>query len=129
MSIYHGDLFKRKKTGGKKNPYRGKRKYEMGRPPILVKIGDEDKNKKIRVRGGGFKIRVVQAAYANVVVEKDKVMRTKILDVVDNPANREFTRMKVITKGAIIKTEVGNAIVTSKPGKDGVINARLVSAG
>ncbi|MBO3769951.1 MAG: 30S ribosomal protein S8e [Thermoproteota archaeon] len=129
MSIYHGDLFKRKSTGGKKNPYRGKRKYEMGRPPILAKIGDENKTKKIRVRGGGFKIRVVQAAYANVAVEKDKVVKAKILDVIDNPANREFARMKVITKGAIIKTEVGNAIVTSKPGTDGVINAKLVSAG
>ncbi|MEM3713032.1 MAG: 30S ribosomal protein S8e [Thermoproteota archaeon] len=129
MSIYHGDLFKRKNTGGKKNPYRSKRKYEMGRPPILTKIGDENETKKVRTRGGGLKVRVVQAAYANVAVEKDKVVKAKIIDVVDNPANREFARMKVITKGAIIKTEVGNAIVTSKPGSDGVINARLVSRG
>lgn len=127
MSIYHGDLFKRKSTGGKKNPYRGKSKHEMGRPPILAKIGDENRI-RIRVRGGGFKIRVVRAAYANVAVEKDKVVKAKILDVIDNPANREFARMKVITKGAIIKTEVGNAVVTSKPGVDGVVNAKLVSA-
>lgn len=129
MSVYHGDLFKRKSTGGKKTPYRGKRKYEMGRPPTLTKIGDEDETKKIRVKGGGLKIRVLQAAYANVAVEKGKVVKAKILDVIDNPANREFGRMKVITKGALIKTEVGNALVTSKPGANGVVNARLVPAG
>jgi len=129
LSVYHGDLFKRKSTGGKKNPYRSKRKYEMGRPPTLTKIGEEDETKKIRVKGGGVKIRVLQATYANVAIEKDRVVRARILDVVENPANREFSRMKVITKGAVIKTEVGNAVVTSKPGADGVVNARLVSAG
>ncbi|MEM1556994.1 MAG: 30S ribosomal protein S8e [Thermoproteota archaeon] len=129
MSVYHGDLFKRKSTGGKKNPYRGKRKYEMGRPSTLTRIGDGNKTKKIRVKGGGLKIRVLQAAYANVAVEKGKVVKAKILDVIENPANREFGRMKVITKGAVIKTEIGDAVVTSKPGSTGVVNARLVSAG
>jgi len=100
----------------------------MGRPPTLTKIGDENEIKKIRVKGGGLKIRVVQAAYANIAVEKGKVVKAKILDVIENPANREFGRMKIITKGAVIKTEVGNAIVTSKPGSDGVVNAKLISA-
>ncbi|MEM3466440.1 MAG: 30S ribosomal protein S8e [Thermoproteota archaeon] len=128
MSVYHGDIFKRKKTGGKSHPSRGKRKYEVGRPPTLTRLGENNIVEKVRVRGGGLKLRVIQAAYANVAVEKDKVVKAKVLDVVDNPANREFGRMKIITKGAIIKTEVGNAIVTSKPGSNGVVNAKLVSA-
>lgn len=128
MSVYHGDLFKKKKTGGKKHPYRGKRKYEMGRPPTITRIGGNSVVEKVRVRGGGLKLRVVQAAYANVAVEKEKVVKTKILDVVDNPANREFSRMKIITKGAIIKTELGDALVTSKPGANGIVNAKLVSS-
>lgn len=127
MSVYHGDLFKRKETGGKKHPYRGKRKYEVGRPPTLTRIGEKDIVKKVRVKGGGYKLKAIQAAYANVAVGNGKVVKAKVLDVVDNPANREFVRMKVITKGAIIKTEVGNAIVTSKPGSHGVVNAKLVS--
>ncbi len=128
MSIYHGDLFKRKKTGGKKHPYRGKRRYEIGRSPTMTRVGEKNMVEKIRVRGGGLKLRVAQAAYANVAVEKKRIVKAKILDVVDNPANREFGRMKIITKGAIIKTEFGNALVTSKPGADGVVNAKLVSS-
>jgi small subunit ribosomal protein S8e len=128
LSIYHGDLFKRKKTGGKRNPHRSKRKYEIGRPMISARMGDENKTEKIRVKGGGLKIRVLQAAYANVAIEEGRVVKAKILDVVDNPANREFGRVKIITKGAVIRTEVGNAIVTSKPGADGVINAKLVQS-
>lgn len=128
MSVYHGDLFKRKKTGGKKHPYRGKRKYEMGRPPTMTRIGENNTVEKVRTKGGGLKLRVVKAAYANVAVEKEKVIKTRILDVVGNPANREFGRMKIITKGALIKTELGDALVTSKPGADGVVNAKLVSS-
>ncbi|MCX8182835.1 MAG: 30S ribosomal protein S8e [Crenarchaeota archaeon] len=126
MSVYHGDIFKRKKTGGKSHPNRGKRKYEMGRPPTLTRLGENNIVEKVRVRGGGLKLRVIQAAYANVAIEKERVVKAKVLDVIDNPANREFGRMKIITKGAIIKTEVGNAIVTSKLGSNGVVNAKLV---
>ena len=32
----------------------------------------------------------------------------------------------IITKGALIETELGKAIVTSRPGQDGVVNALLV---
>lgn len=128
MSVYHGDLFKRKRTGGKGNPSRGKRKYEMGRPPVLTKIGGDSEVKEIKVKGGGLKIRVIEASHANVALEGGKVIRSKILDVIDNPANREFVRMKIVTRGAVIKTEAGNAIVTSKPGANGVINAKLVLA-
>jgi small subunit ribosomal protein S8e len=129
LSVYQGDIFKRKKTGGKSHPNRGKRKYEMGRPPALTRLGENNVVEKVRVRGGGLKLRVVQAAYANVAVEKNRVVKAKVLDVVDNPASREFSRMKIITRGAIIKTEVGNAVVTSKPGSNGVVNAKLVSEG
>ena len=48
------------------------------------------------------------------------------MDVIDNPASKDFIRRKIITKGAIIKTEIGDAKVTSRPGQDGVINAVLI---
>jgi small subunit ribosomal protein S8e len=127
LSVYHGDLFKRKKTGGKKTPYRSKRKYELGRAPALTKIGEENRVEKVKTKGGGLKIRVIQASHANVALDDGKVVKAKILDVVNNLANREFARMKIVTKGALIKTEVGNALVTSKPGANGVVNAKLVS--
>jgi small subunit ribosomal protein S8e len=45
---------------------------------------------------------------------------------VENPANPHYVRRNIITKGAVIKTELGNAKVTSRPGQDGVVNAALI---
>ena len=47
-------------------------------------------------------------------------------DVIDNPANKDFARRKIITKGAIIQTSDGQALVTSRPGQDGVIQAKIL---
>jgi len=46
--------------------------------------------------------------------------------LIENKANKEFLRKRIITKGAIIETELGKAVVTSRPGQDGVINAKLI---
>jgi small subunit ribosomal protein S8e len=35
-------------------------------------------------------------------------------------------RRNIITKGAVIKTELGDAKVTNRPGQDGLINAVLL---
>jgi small subunit ribosomal protein S8e len=56
-----------------------------------------------------------------------KTEKTEILRVVRNPANVDYNRRGVITKGAEIETTLGLARVTSRPGNDGVINAVLVS--
>ncbi|MEM5832609.1 MAG: 30S ribosomal protein S8e, partial [Candidatus Aenigmatarchaeota archaeon] len=37
-----------------------------------------------------------------------------------------YERRKIITKGAIIKTEIGLAKVTSRPSQHGVVNAILI---
>ncbi|MEM3155906.1 MAG: 30S ribosomal protein S8e, partial [Nitrososphaerota archaeon] len=55
-------------------------------------------------------------------------IRTEILGVRSNPANSDFERRGVLTRGAIIETKLGDARVTSRPGSDGVINAVLISA-
>jgi small subunit ribosomal protein S8e len=38
----------------------------------------------------------------------------------------DFVRRKIITIGAIIKTELGLSKVTSRPSQDGVVNAVLI---
>ena len=64
---------------------------------------------------------------ANVYDPKlKKHFKLKILDIVENPANRHFVRRNIITKGAIIKTEKGNAKVISRPGQQGSINAVMI---
>jgi small subunit ribosomal protein S8e len=46
--------------------------------------------------------------------------------VTKNPANKDYERRGVITKGAVLETEIGLAKVLSRPGQDGVINAVLI---
>jgi small subunit ribosomal protein S8e len=124
---WHSDLHKRKPTGGKKRPYRGKRKYERGRPTTEVVLG-EPYRVVDRVRGGNIKVRLVSTKTAQVSDPKTgKTVLTRILRVVKNPANPDYNRRGVITKGTIIETELGQAKVTSRPSQHGVVNAVLLT--
>ncbi|MCD6445721.1 30S ribosomal protein S8e [Candidatus Bathyarchaeota archaeon] len=126
MSVWHGDLHKRKPSGGRKKPYRAKRKFEMGSFPTETILG-ETKKKIKRGRGGNIKIKVLSDKYACVSDPKSgKTEKTEILRVVKNPVNVDYDRRGVITKGAIIETPLGLARVTSRPGQNGVINAVLI---
>jgi len=70
---------------------------------------------------------LVFADTANVSDSKGKAVKSKILRVKKSPANRDYERRGVITLGAVIETEAGEAIVTSRPTDDGVVNAILTS--
>lgn len=122
--MYHDEIRGRTETGGKIRPHRKvKRKGFFGRPPAKTIVG-ERKTRKIRTRGGGLKIRLVQDVTVNIVDSNTNVAkRAKILEVIENPANKQFTRRKVITKGALLLTDEGLVRVTSRPGQSGVINA------
>lgn len=126
MVQWHWDLHKKKPTGGKKRPYRKKRRYERGGEPALTIIGE----RKLRInscRGGGIKLSLTSDMYANVYDPKSaRTQKVKILRLISNKASRDYERRGVITKGAIIETEIGKAVVTSRPGQDGVINAILM---
>ncbi|MDQ4018039.1 MAG: 30S ribosomal protein S8e, partial [Thermoproteota archaeon] len=80
-----------------------------------------------RVRGNNTKSSVKSGAFVNL---SDPVSRkttnTKILQVVKNPANKDYERRGVISKGALLETESGLAKVISRPGQDGCINGVLV---
>jgi small subunit ribosomal protein S8e len=126
MSVWHGSLLKRKRTGGKKHAYRGKRKFEMGGFPAETIVG-EPKRRILRGRGGQVKVKVLSEKYACVTDPKTgKTEKVEILRVVRNLANVDYNRRGVITKGAEIETSLGIARVTSSPGSDGVINAVLI---
>lgn len=115
-----------KPNGTRYRRFRDKRKFDIGRAPALTKVAPT-KIKVIRTKGGGIKARVLYAEYANLIDRKTgKWFKAKINSVVENKANREFARMNVITKGAIIDTEIGKALVTSRPGQDGTVNAVLI---
>ncbi|HDJ04861.1 MAG TPA: 30S ribosomal protein S8e [Candidatus Bathyarchaeota archaeon] len=126
MAVWHGDLHKRKPTGGRRRPYRKKRKYEMGSFPTETILG-ETKRKIDRRRGGNLKVRLLSTSQVNVSDPKTGRTETvKILRVLKNPANKDYDRRGVITKGTIIETPLGTARVTSRPGQNGVLNAVLI---
>jgi small subunit ribosomal protein S8e len=126
LSVWHGDQHKRKDSGGKKVGYRKKRRYEKGYFPAETSLGKQ-KNKIVRKHGGNQKIRLLSVNQANISDASGKTTKVEILRVIKNPANVDYDRRGVITKGTIIATSLGNARVTSRPGQDGIVNAILVS--
>lgn len=123
MSIWQARS-KRKFTGGRITQARKKLKRELGRESTFTVIGEISK-KKVRCVGGTEKMKLMKADHSNLLT-KEGYKKAKITGVADNPANRHFVRRSIITKGAIINTELGKARVTSRPGQDGVINAVLI---
>lgn len=117
---------KRKITGGKLSKIRKKRKLDRRSKFLDTRIG-QIKHKTVKKRGGSFKVKILSQDRANVSdPETKKSSTTKILSVQENPANPHYARRNVMTKGAIIKTELGLARVTSSPGQHGTINAILL---
>lgn len=120
---WHDSLTKRKKTGGKKRAYRTKRVYEQGRPPVETLMG-ETRRKKVKGVSGMKKVKLVKAEYVNVSnPETGATERLPIRDVVRNPANADYNRRGVITKGTIVETEKGLAKIVSRPGQEGSLSA------
>ena len=123
--MWHGDQHKRKASGGRKRRYRTKRKFERGAFPAETMLG-KPKRKVSRKHGGNEKVRLLAAKHANISDTSGKTTKVEILRVVKNPANVDYDRRGVITKGTIIETPLGTARVTSSPGQDGIVNAILV---
>jgi small subunit ribosomal protein S8e len=117
--MYHGKITRARK----------KRKYAIGGEAVETTPGEERK-KKVKVKGGESKLKLISAKFATVVL-KDKGVKCEILSLVENPANKDFTRRNIITKGAVLKVKTPDgeeikAKVTSRPGQDGILNAILL---
>ena len=125
MSVWHGDQHKRKDSGGRKIANRKKRRYEKGFFPAETALGKQ-KSRIIRKHGGNEKIRLLSVNQANISDASGKTVKVDIVRVIKNPANVDYDRRGVITKGTMIATSLGTARVTSRPGQDGIVNAILV---
>jgi len=120
---WHSGIEKRKKTGGKKRAYRTKRLREQGSQPVQTMFSETQRKNDSRI-SGIIKTRLVSTNYVNVSnPSSGKTERLEILDVVRNPANVDYNRRGVITKGVILRTENGLARIISRPGQHGVLNA------
>ncbi len=126
MALWQGKS-KRKPSGGRLVQSRKKRRFEIGREPMFTNLGEESL-RKYRTMGGNSKVRMLSAAYANVVDPKtNNIKRVRIVTVKVNPANPNYVQRNIMNRGATIQTELGMARITSRPGQDGTINAVLVS--
>ncbi|WP_406656942.1 30S ribosomal protein S8e [Methanolobus sp. ZRKC2] len=112
-------------TGAKIKAARGKRKYELGRESADTLV-NETKRKNISTTGGNRKVRLLQCNVVNVTDAQGKTQQSTIETVVDNAANEHYVRRNILTKGSIVKTALGDAKITSRPGQDGVVNAVLI---
>ncbi len=128
MTQWHGDQVKRKVSGGRRRSYRKKRLYEKGRDPTKTILGDFS-NVVFRTRGGNRKARILKAKYASVSIPSKKTtQKVEITRVLSNPANTDYDRAEILTKGAIIQTLLGDARVVSRPSQDGLVNAILIGS-
>merc|ERR1712228_127459 len=102
MGISRDHLHKRRATGGKRALIRNKRKFELGRPASMTKLGQQ-RIHTIRVRGGNKKYRALRLDTGNFSWGSESVARkTRIIDVVYNACNNELVRTKTLVKNAIV---------------------------
>lgn len=118
---------RRKYTGKKYKHFHKKRKRNLERPSIETQIGGE-KKKKQRTLGGNYKLKLFSSNFINVTdLNTNKTSKVKILKFDSNAASKDINRRHVLTKGAIIETELGKVRISSRPGQHGILNGVLIS--
>src|SRR3989344_3481213 len=125
MAIMQHRANRKPSSGRYKSSFKKKLRY-LGSLPIHTKLAAKVV-KTARKTGGRLKTLLSSVDVANVYDPKTKKYeKLKIETVVENKANRHFVRRNIMTKGSVIKTAKGNAIITSSPGQVGTVNAVLV---
>ena len=111
-------------TGGRRRVFRDKKLAHVGGVFASTKVATKDVKSTVRSRGGKLKQKLKKAVTINVVT-KTGSKKAKVLRVLESH-NPEYVRMNIITKGAVVETDVGKVRVTNRIGQDGVVNGVLV---
>merc|ERR1711907_599575 len=105
MGISRDSFHKRRKTGGKLTPWRMNRKFELGRPSAMTKIGQK-RIRTVRCRGGNLKYRALRLDTGNFSWATESVTRkTRILNVVYNSTNNKLVRTNTLVKSGIVQID------------------------
>ncbi len=119
------NLAGRKASGGRRVAMRARRKFEIDRYPNEAVAGTTITITR-RTRGNNLKTALKSVETVNVLdPSSKKTSKLAIIRVTKNPANKDYERRGVISKGALVETEAGTARVISRPGQDGIVNAIL----
>merc|ERR1711934_639080 len=96
---------KHRATGGRRNIHQKKRKFEMGRPPAMTKLGSK-RVRTVRGRGGNMKYRALRLDSGNYAWGSENcTKKVRILDVVYNATSNELVRTKTLTKNTIVQID------------------------
>lgn len=153
MGINNCGRHKRSKTGGKRAIMQKKRKNMMGRQPSNTRLGEE-RIHDVRVRGGNIKKRALRLNKGVFTFNSTGFSaETPIEQVVYHPSCNELMRTNTITKSAVVRIKAEPfinemkkvnlesldkvllamsvkgffyAIVTSRPGQEGVANGYIL---
>merc|ERR1712226_1227037 len=89
----------------KQNIHQKKRKFEMGRPMALCKVGAK-RVRVVRCRGGNSKFRALRLDSGNYAWGSENcTKKVRILDVVYNATSNELVRTKTLTKNTIVQID------------------------
>ena len=117
---------KRKPTGGRYKRLKVKKLSRLGNHPRNANL-NEKRIKTVRSKGGNLKKTILSINTINVFDKNsNKHKLVKIENVMETPANRNFVTRNIMTKGAVVKTELGNVKITSRPGQEGSLEGILV---
>mmetsp|Transcript_21099 Transcript_21099/g.25554 ORF Transcript_21099/g.25554 Transcript_21099/m.25554 type:complete len:210 (+) Transcript_21099:157-786(+) len=105
MGITRESRHKRRHTGGKRKVHKKKRKYELGRPGAMTKLGGKVVH-LVRGRGNNLKYRALRLETGNFSWGTETCTRkSRILDVTYNASNNELLRTKTLVKGCIVQVD------------------------
>ena len=105
MGIARDSRHKHRKTGGRRNIHQKKRKFEMGRPPAMTRMGAK-RVRPVRCRGGNMKYRALRLDSGNYAWGSENCTRkVRILDVVYNATSNELVRTKTLLKNTIVQID------------------------
>ena len=126
MENYHGASGSTVKgTGGKRGRASDKKLRFVGGTFTATKVGKADVRQVRHKRGNVRKVKLKTAHFVNVLT-REGMKKVAMRTVLETPDNRHHARQNIVTKGAIVDTEIGNVKVTNRVGQDGVVNARLL---
>ena len=105
--------------------FRDKQKQEIGNYFSATKLDKKNVVKKMRIRGGKAHSVLKKAGFVNLLT-KSGYKKVEIKGVLESKDNRNFARQNILTKGTIINTDLGKAVITNRTGREGNVNAKLL---
>ena len=105
LGISRDSVHKRRATSGRHIAIRKKRKFQLGRPPAMTKLGPK-KISEVRCRGGNIKQRALRLDHGNFSWGSEAISKkVRVVGVVYNASNNELVRTNTLVKNCIVQID------------------------